>query len=154
MWDLYTYEIGIASPSGEWHHTLVGNGDFSRDPEDIARALLESWIIDNHGRLPGGRVFTYSRHLQSDPIDIAASVRVRVWRGRSREGEPAGAAYLGQRIGRHPRRSRFIRHLLPRPRTNGSAPGDDLPLDAGLHLVDDDRTGVRRGRRRRRRMAA
>jgi hypothetical protein len=109
MRERYTYEIATRSQNGSWRIALIHDDTFSRDPESIARSLLEQWIIDHQGKLPGGRVFIYrGQHQLSDRI--TPTVRVRVFRGglQDRENAPVAVAYLG-----HAERD------YPRPRQSG-----------------------------------
>lgn len=96
MRERYTYEIATRSQDGQWRTAIIRDGTFSRDAQSIARSLLEQWIIDHQGHLPGGRVFIHRGHHQlSDRI--TPTVRVRVFRGtrQHREDLPVAVAYLG-----------------------------------------------------------
>ena len=147
MRERYTYEIATSTPDGRWTSTVIRDDTFSRDPRSIARSLLEQWIIDHQGRLPGGRVFVYGGSASPDSVRIIATVRVRVYRGDlyHHEHEPVAVAYLGHaesEFGRsrplEPRpdaggspyrmhRARF-RLRLPSPRRNEREPDDGAPV--------------------------
>jgi hypothetical protein len=149
MRERYTYEIATSTSDGRWNPTVVRDDTFSRDPRSIARSLLEQWINDHQGRLPGGRVFVYAGSASTDSARIIATVRVRVFRGDlyHREHEPVAVAYLGHaesEFGRsrplEPRtdpggststyrmhRVRF-RLRLPSPRRTARDGGDGVPV--------------------------
>ncbi len=105
MRERYSYEIATSTSDGRWKSAVVSDDTFSRDPESIARSLLEQWIIDHQGRLPGGRVFVYSGVGRPDADQIVATVRVQVFRGdlHHRDAEPAAVAYLGHAARDYPR---------------------------------------------------
>jgi hypothetical protein len=117
MRERYTYDIATSTSDGRWVASLISEDTFSRDPESIARSLLEQWIIDNQGRLPGGRVFVYGGSDRSESVHIMASVRVRVFRGdlHNRGVEPVAVAYLGHAESDYPR---------SRPPDRGHSPGE------------------------------
>jgi hypothetical protein len=97
----YTYEISTSESGDRWNQDVLADDTFSRDPRAVARALLESWVIDNPGRVTGGERILV-RHAE-DPghtsEQIAAKVRVRVFRGglRDHPPHPVAIGYLGHR---------------------------------------------------------
>ncbi|WP_020580279.1 hypothetical protein [Actinopolymorpha alba] len=97
MRERFTYEISTSTQDGQWKPAVIRDDTFSRDPESIARSLLEQWIIDHQGRLSGGRVFVFGGSHRETPDHIIATVRVRVYHGDlyTRESQPAAVAYLG-----------------------------------------------------------
>lgn len=117
MRERYTYDIATSASDGRWIASVIREDTFSRDPESIARSLLEQWIIDNQGRLPGGRVFVYGGADRSDSVYIMASVRVRVFRGAGDNHDvvPVAVAYLGHAESDYPR---------SRPPDPGQEPGE------------------------------
>ena len=151
MRERYTYDIATSTSDGQWKPAVVRDDTFSRDPQSIARSLLEQWIIDHQGRLPGGRVFVYAGAGRPDADRIVATVRVRVYRGDMyhREPVPVAVAYLGHRERDYPR-SRNVdrgpdaagfpsrlnrvrsRLRLPPPRP-GDLEVDDRPPVRALH---------------------
>jgi hypothetical protein len=119
MRERYTYDIATATPDGHWLSSVISEDAFSRDPRSIARSLLEQWIIDHQGRLPGGRVYVYGGSDGQEPDNIVATVRVRVYRGdlRNREAQPVAVAYLAHAASDYPR----SRSLHRGPETDGAA---------------------------------
>ena len=105
MRERYTYDIATSTTDGSWTAIVSSEDTFSRDPRSIARSLLEQWIIDNQGRLPGGRVFVYGGSDRSDSAAMMATVRVRVFRGDrgNHDAEPVAVAYLGHAESDYPR---------------------------------------------------
>jgi hypothetical protein len=99
MKERYTYEIATNGDGTDpWHRTALRDDTFSRDPASVARALLESWIIDHPGELTGGeRIHVYDVTSRHPPGDRAGRVRVRVYRGAlsSHDVEPAAYGFLG-----------------------------------------------------------
>lgn len=97
MRERFTYDIANWV-DGKWCVSLIREGTFSRDAGAIARSLLERWIVGHAGELRGGRVFVYAGTAarRSTPQHLAATVRVRVFRGglALREADPAATAYL------------------------------------------------------------
>jgi hypothetical protein len=80
MTTLYTYEFATFV-DGRWQPTMHAAKEFSRDPQSVARGLLEQWIIGRSRRLPGGgRVVVHGRRCPRRAVDGA--VRVRVYSGR------------------------------------------------------------------------
>jgi hypothetical protein len=80
MRTLYTYEFATRV-DGHWRTTIHAEQEFSRDPQAVARGLLEQWIIGRSQRLPGGgRVVVHGRRTPRRAVDGA--VRVRVYSGR------------------------------------------------------------------------
>ncbi|MEQ4207900.1 hypothetical protein ABN028_31930 [Actinopolymorpha sp. B17G11] len=173
MRERYTYDIATTTPDGRWLSSVISEDSFSRDPRSIARSLLEQWIIDHQGRLPGGRVYVYGGSDGEEPNNIVATVRVRVYRGdlRNREAQPVAVAYLAHAASDYPRsrslhrgpdangsagsrlsrvRSR-LRFPLPRPTFDGIAERREADSD-GQYPEDDCLPAVRRRRRHRTRM--
>ncbi|HEY8455019.1 MAG TPA: hypothetical protein VIL34_05465 [Actinopolymorphaceae bacterium] len=103
MRERYTYDIAISTPDGQWVSTVIEDATFSRDPRSIARSLLEQWIIDHQGRLPGGRVFVFDGNRAA--TNLVASVRIRVYRGdlHNHDPHPVAIAYLGHAESDYPR---------------------------------------------------
>lgn len=98
MKERYTYEIATNRDGAGWHQTALRDDTFSRDPTSVARALLESWIIDHPGELTGGeRIRVYDVTSRHAPGDGAGRVRVRVYRGplKTHEADPAAYGFLG-----------------------------------------------------------
>lgn len=100
MRTLYTYELSTVSHDGRWVVRIRRQHLFSRSPEDIARSILEQWINDHRGQLPGGRVFTFRCPSTEPPVHVLATVRVLVFRGGldSHSPRPGAAAYLGDEL--------------------------------------------------------
>lgn len=150
MRERYTYEIATRSQDGQWRTALRRDDTFSRDPASIARSLLEQWIIDHQGKLPGGRVFIYrGSHQLSDRI--TPSVRVQVFRGalQEREDQPVAVAYLGHAERDYPRNRqsgrRFVASYsshLSRFRSKLRLP-PQRPGDGRADELRDLRTGIR-----------
>jgi hypothetical protein len=171
MRERYTYDIATATPDGHWLSSVISEDSFSRDPRSIARSLLEQWIIDHQGRLPGGRVYVYGGSDGQQPTNIVATVRVRVYRGdlRNRESQPVAVAYLAHAASDYPRqrslhrgpdadgsgsrlsrvRSR-LRFPLPRPTADGIPERRAVAGAYGQDADDGCRPGVRTTLRRRR----
>jgi hypothetical protein len=173
MRERYTYDIATTTPDGHWLSSVISEDSFSRDPRSIARSLLEQWIINHQGRLPGGRVYVYGGSDGQQPTNIVATVRVRVYRGdlRNRESQPVAVAYLAHAASDYPRprslqrgpdadgsgsrlsrvRSR-LRFPLPRPTVDGIAE-HGMASDSGGQPTEDDCfpgiPGVRTHRRHR-----
>lgn len=94
----YTYEIETSDANGRWSEAIVRDDVFSRDAMSVARALLESWVIDHPDRLTGGeRILIRDPHLDSDADKLRGTIRVRVFRGDLRDHAPRPEAigYLG-----------------------------------------------------------
>jgi hypothetical protein len=98
MAEPYTYQIDLFDTDG-WR-TSTSREDQTvadRASADIARAILEDWIIDNPGELAGGGRVTVFEDPSDFPADGGARIRVLVFRPVA-EGsgpvQPAAAAYL------------------------------------------------------------
>ncbi len=94
----YTYEID-RRVKDEWVRDAVAEDRTVEDrpATEVARAILEDWIIDNPSRLVGGgRVTVFDK----DPFDQApeenARVRVSIFFGtlEDRAAQPSATAYL------------------------------------------------------------
>lgn len=113
MREQYTYEIATSRGDGDWKVTARRTHAFQRKPESIARCLIESWIYEQRGDLPGGaRVMIFGDLTRTEPA--MAYVRVRVYRGFPfcHESRPVAVAYLGDPTGRTPPARRRRRRLL------------------------------------------
>lgn len=101
MRERYTYEISTSESGDRWKQDVLADDTFSRDPRAVARALLESWVIDNPGRVTGGeRILVRNAEDPGHASEqIAAKVRVRVFRGglRDHPPHPVAIGYLGHR---------------------------------------------------------
>lgn len=92
----YLYEIATRDDRGRWVTVVSRRDNFTRDAQATARSLLERWINDRLGQLPGGQVFVLSRPRHTEPKGIVATVRIRVYRSTSKDDDPPLAvAYLG-----------------------------------------------------------
>ena len=97
MRERYRYEIATSAQNGRWTPAVIRTDTFSRDPESIARGLLEQWIIDHAGRLRGGRVIVYTSATRAESARLLATVRVRVHKAGADDGAaPVAVAYLGE----------------------------------------------------------
>lgn len=99
MRELYTYEIASTTPEGRWTPVVIRTGWFSRDPESIARGLLESWVLDYRGRLISGQIYAFGKPERASSARLVASVRVRVFKGRDVDvstAKPIAIALLGR----------------------------------------------------------
>ncbi|HEY6739119.1 MAG TPA: hypothetical protein VI076_09740 [Actinopolymorphaceae bacterium] len=100
MAEPYVYAIDRSEYDGDWRNLTMAESRQSlsgRDPAEIARAILEGWIVDHPEDLAGGeRVQVFGDDPLEYPPDDQTHVRVRVYRGDlvTREPEPAAAAYL------------------------------------------------------------
>lgn len=96
MREQYTYEIATSSGDGNWKVTARQTHAFQRRPESIARCLIETWVYERRGELPGGaRVMVFGELTRIEPA--MAYVRIRVYRGFPfhHESRPVAVAYLG-----------------------------------------------------------
>jgi hypothetical protein len=97
----YTYEISTSASGDRWTQDVLADDTFSRDPRSVARALLESWVIDNPGRVTGGERILVRFAEDPGPVaeHVTAKVRVRVFRGglRDHPPHPVAIGYLGHR---------------------------------------------------------
>lgn len=90
----YTYEFATRA-DGRWRSSWHQAHPFHRSPKEIARAIIERWIIDRDRGLPAGRVVVCGRHRAGVPYE-SALVRVRVYETCLSDAEvtPAATAYL------------------------------------------------------------
>lgn len=100
MAESYTYQIDLFNKDS-WQTSATAQDQTvdGRDSADIARAILEGWIIDHPGDLAGGGRVTVFDDPSEYPPDEGARVRVLVFRpgtdGAGNGSEhPAAAAYL------------------------------------------------------------
>lgn len=94
MWHRLTYEISTSTPDGEWEQTIRATDNFRRGPNDVARQLLENWIIDYPHLLNGGERIVVGD--EDEPATIVATVRVTLYDGNEEEPEtPLAVGYLG-----------------------------------------------------------
>lgn len=100
MAEPYTYQIDLFDEDS-WQTSATAEdqtvGD--RDSADIARAILEDWIIDHPGDLAGGGRVAVLNDPSEHPPDGGARIRVLVFRpGADGTGggsdRPAAVAYL------------------------------------------------------------
>jgi hypothetical protein len=113
MREQYTYEIATSFGNGDWKVIARRTHAFQRKPESIARCLIESWIYEQRGDLPGGtRVMVFGDLTVAEPA--AAYVRVRVHRGFPfrHESRSVAVAYLSDPTERKPRGGRRHRRRL------------------------------------------
>lgn len=98
MAESYTYHVDVYRDGG-WRNHLVREDQTvdERSAEEIARAVLEDWIIDHPAECAGGgRVVTYGPDDFDNIQDEPATARVVVFRGpaSARDAVPTAAAYL------------------------------------------------------------
>lgn len=95
----YTYEIETTHDGTTWRRTARDSDTFSRTAPAVARALLETWVIDHPGKLDGGeRIVVHDpvHHPHDDEHErIAPTVRVRIYAGDNGAAEPIAIGYLG-----------------------------------------------------------
>ena len=99
MAETHTFEIALRNDAGDW---VLDRADevrttLDREPDAIARAILEDWIIDHPGDLAGGlRLEVFGEDPYDYPPDDRTPIRVWVFVGTSDDhpAEPAAAAYL------------------------------------------------------------
>jgi hypothetical protein len=122
MRERYRYEIATSAQNGRWTPAVIRTDTFSRDPESIARGLLEQWIIDHAGRLRGGRVIVYTSATRAESARLLATVRVRVYKAEADDGAaPVAVAYLGEFDRSRRSRDGVAGHTRPRHHTSGGA---------------------------------
>lgn len=103
MAEPYTYRLDIAEQRGAWERLTLAQPRTSlesRRPKDVARAVLETWVLDHPGRILGAdRLEVFGDDIEDYPPDALAHVRVWVFRGTpdDHEDKPAAAAYLVDR---------------------------------------------------------
>lgn len=93
-----TYDIAVSEDGATWASMVRGDELFSRTPEEVARSVLESWIIEHPEQLTGGeRVIVPTERHPYDAETITAKVRVQLFTGPadSASGEPVMVGYLG-----------------------------------------------------------
>lgn len=93
-----TYDIAVSEDGTEWSSAVRGDELFSRTPEEVARSVLESWIIEHPEQLTGGeRVIVPTDRHPYDEETITAKVRVQLFEGPADRpsGEPIMTGYLG-----------------------------------------------------------
>jgi hypothetical protein len=96
----FTYRLDVAEQRGTWESLTLAQPRTSLDsrrPKDVARAVLERWILDHPGQVQGAdRLKVFGDDFGDYPPDAVAHVRVWVFRGTPEEHEekPAAAAYL------------------------------------------------------------
>lgn len=91
----YTYEFATRN-GARWSVTWHRMRPEHRTPQEIARSVLERWIIDRTTPLPAGRVVVRGRRHAADapPDDTVARVRVYDRDTIEHMIAPAAAAYL------------------------------------------------------------
>ncbi len=98
MAESYSFQVETIQ-DGSWNVTTTAKDRSvaDRDSTDIARALMEDWIIDHPTKLAGGgRVSVYGANPLEYPPDEVARVRILVFRSavEGQDLEPQAAAYL------------------------------------------------------------
>lgn len=92
----YGYDIARRDQTHRWQVVASGQGVSTRDPQSTARSVIERWINDHLGQLPGGQVFVFGRPKTTEPKGITASARVRIYSTHPPQGPPIQAvAYIG-----------------------------------------------------------
>lgn len=131
MTDHYAYDIATTDADGRWTVNVNGADEFSRDPVETARSLLERWIHEHYGRIAGGsRVFVLTAQ-DAEQNGVVPNVRVRVFRTRNGNRHTrslAAIAYLARvesdhdstdrrngRVGRWRLRWEYRRYLVGFP---------------------------------------
>lgn len=96
MRQVYSYTIEASEYDGKWEVLESDSERSARDPQDYARGLLESWIIDHPERLSGGERVEVYDGADAAPEDNYVHVRVSVYRGsgEDRDEEPSAYSYL------------------------------------------------------------
>jgi hypothetical protein len=103
----FTYEIATSAGDGRWTTEVGRTQTFVRQPREIARSLLELWIMEHRSEVPGGaRVMVYGGLTRMAPA--VAYVRVRLYSGDTIDetARPVAIAYLGERASDCP-----VKHL-------------------------------------------
>jgi len=131
MRECYTYEISTMQPDGRWRLSRVDTEYSARNPESVARSLLERWIIGNRDKLAGGERIIVPRHGVI-PGKLAGKVRVQVFRG-GRERRPAAVAYLAHALSDYPehRPTRRLRRRIRLARARTKEPDRLSPVMSG-----------------------
>ncbi|GAB3428430.1 hypothetical protein [Flindersiella endophytica] len=97
----FTYEIATSEGDGRWTTEVGRTQTFVRQPREIARSLLELWILEHRGDVPGGaRVMVYGGLTRVRPP--VAYVRVRIYEDDATDARPVAVAYLGERASDYP----------------------------------------------------
>lgn len=99
MPDPYAYTIDTSDWDGAWQPDTAAEErtDHGRSAEDIARAILEGWILDHPEKVTGGaRVAVFGDDSSAYPADRVTNLRVRIFRGPLDGGgeRPEAVAYL------------------------------------------------------------
>lgn len=103
MADPYTYTIDTSEWDGVWqpHSASDERTDHGRSSEDLARAVLEGWILDHPEKVTGGaRVTVFGDDRDSYPDDQVTNLRVQIFRDPEEDAEreasrhPEAVAYL------------------------------------------------------------
>lgn len=98
MAESYTYHVDVYHDA-DWRNHVVAEDQTvdERADEDVARAVLEDWIIDHPAECAGGgRVVTYGEDDFNQVFDEPATARVLIFRGpaSAHEPVPVAAAFL------------------------------------------------------------
>lgn len=95
MSKLYTYEFATRS-GGRWSVSWHRMSPEQRNPQEIARGVLERWIIDRTTPLPAGRLVVRGRRHATEALPDHAVARVRVYDRDAidRVITPAAVAFL------------------------------------------------------------
>ena len=94
-----TYEIETSDYDGVWEGEgrRESRSDLERDPDDVARAVLEVWVMDHPDDVDGGvRMQVFGDDPDDYPADELSNVRAFVYVGKleDHDDNPAAAAYL------------------------------------------------------------
>jgi hypothetical protein len=95
----YTYEIETSAYDGTWESEgrRESRSDLDRHPDEVARAVLEGWVMDHPDDVDGGvRMQVFGDDPGDYPPDDLTNVRVFVFEGKldDHDERPAAAAYL------------------------------------------------------------
>lgn len=100
-----SYEIAGTEDGTTWTPLVSGDELFSRAPRDVARGLLESWILDHPREVTGGERIVVPTERHPDAHErVDAVVRVRVYADpqaddgtdpAGEDAEPLAVGYLG-----------------------------------------------------------
>lgn len=94
------YAIDVSDYDGQWRNQRLAQTRQTleeREPSELARAILEDWIVDHPAHLAGGeRVQVFAETAIDYPPDKYTHVRVWIYRGGIDDHEPVpcSAAYL------------------------------------------------------------
>jgi hypothetical protein len=103
MSESFTYHVDVSNYDAKWRTLIIDQTRSTlseRDPKDVARAILEDWIVDHPGDVGGAeRVEVHGDNVEHYPDDLVSHVRVWIFRGpvNAHEAYPAAAAYLVDR---------------------------------------------------------